>query len=362
MFHFEKIIIHRDVAATPLVRNIRQAFTGLPLEWVDRDPEPGAMGISLRQSKRILYLTAFRGEWVKPCPGTKEYICCGYQILNTSTNCPIDCSYCILQAYFNQPFLRLFANTDELFVRLEAYLSERKGSPVRLGTGEFTDSLALDPVTQFSSLVAEAVADYPNVVVELKTKSRAIENLMRLPRVDPFILSWSLNAGIVIQKEEKGAAGLTERLAAAEACQKKGYRLGFHFDPLIYFPGWEKAYQYTVEQLFRKISPRNIAWISLGCFRYLPALKPIIQARFPRSRFIHEEFIPARDGKRRYPQTLRVEMYRRMADWIRGYAKETMVYLCMESPVVWKKVFGFIPGEGHPTLAEMLDSRVEKSP
>jgi len=184
-----------------------------------------------------------------------------------------------------------------------------------------------------------------------------------LPRVDHFILSWSLNAEGVIQQEEHGAAGLAERLAAAEACQKKGYRLGFHFDPLIYLPGWEEAYQNTVDRLFQRIRPENIAWISLGCFRYLPALKPIIQERFPRSRFIHEEFIPAIDGKRRYPQTLRVEMYRRMVGWIRAYAKEAMVYLCMESPVVWKKVFGFIPGEGHPTLAEMLDGRVGmKSP
>ena len=363
MFHFEKIIIHREVAATPLARNIRRAFKDLPLEWVDRDPEPGATGISLRQSKRVLYLTAFRGQLVKPCPGTKEYICCGYQILNTATNCPIDCSYCILQAYFNQSFIRLFANTDEIFARLKAYGTEHKGSPVRLGTGEFTDSLALDPVTQFSSLLAEAVADYPNLVVELKTKSRAIENLLHLPRVDHFILSWSLNAEGVIQQEEHGAAGLAERLAAAEACQKKGYRLGFHFDPLIYLPGWEEAYQNTVDRLFQRIRPENIAWISLGCFRYLPALKPIIQERFPHSRFIHEEFIPAIDGKRRYPQTLRVEMYRRMVGWIQAYTKEAMVYLCMESPVVWKKVFGFIPGEGHPTLAEMLDGRVGmKSP
>jgi spore photoproduct lyase len=363
MFHFEKIIIHRDVAGTPLVRTIRQAFNGLPLEWVDRDPEPGTTAISMRQSKRILYLTAFRGQLVKPCPGTKEYICCGYQILNTATNCPIDCSYCILQAYFNQSFIRLFANTDEIFRRLKAYVTEQKGNPVRLGTGEFTDSLALDPVTRFSSLLAEAVADCPNLVVELKTKSQGIENLMRLPRVDPFILSWSLNAEVVIQKEEQGAAGLNERLAAAEACQKKGYRLGFHFDPLIYFSGWEEAYRNTVDRLFQRIRSESIAWISLGCFRYLPDLKPIIQERFPRSRFIHEEFIPAIDGKKRYPQTLRVEMYRRMVGWIRDYVPEAMVYLCMESPVVWKKVFGFIPGEGHPTLAEMLDGRVNiKSP
>jgi spore photoproduct lyase len=361
MLQFEKIIIHREVADTPLAENIRQAFKNLPVEWVDRDPEPGVQ-ISLKESKKVLYLTAFKGQLVKPCPGTREYLCCGYQILNTATNCPIDCSYCILQAYFNQSYLRIFANTDEIFARLRAFVQEQEGRPIRLGTGEFTDSLALDPFTRFSTLLAEEIAAFPHLAVELKTKSGAIENLLGLPRVDRLIISWSLNAEEVVRKEERGAAGLDERLEAAAACQRKGYRLGFHFDPLLFFPGWEKAYQDTVDRLFRKISPGRIAWISLGCFRYLPALKPIIEERFPRSRFIHQEFIPALDGKRRYPQARRVEMYRRLVGWIREHAPEALIYLCMENPLVWKKVFGFIPGEGYPTLTEMLDARIEKSP
>ena len=58
--------------------------------------------------KGTLRLLSFPGQLLKPCPGTREYLCCGYQILNIGTNCPLDCSYCILQAYFNQPCLRVF--------------------------------------------------------------------------------------------------------------------------------------------------------------------------------------------------------------------------------------------------------------
>ena len=63
--------------------------------------------------KDTLHLLSFKGEFLKPCPGTREYICCGYQILNVATNCPLDCSYCILQSYFNQPNLRVFVNLEE---------------------------------------------------------------------------------------------------------------------------------------------------------------------------------------------------------------------------------------------------------
>src|SRR5512136_3469961 len=63
--------------------------------------------------KETLRFVSFPGQLLKPCPGTREYLCCGYQILNIGTNCPLDCSYCILQAYFNQPSLRVFVNLEE---------------------------------------------------------------------------------------------------------------------------------------------------------------------------------------------------------------------------------------------------------
>jgi spore photoproduct lyase len=143
-------------------------------------------------------------------------------------------------------------------------------------------------------------------------------------------------------------------------CQEKGYRLGFHFDPLFFFQGWEEAYQQTVRLLFSKISAEKIAWISLGCFRFMPALKSIIQHRHPNAEYIYQEFIPALDNKMRYPQIKRVEIYQKLLGWLRESGKEIPVYLCMENPSVWKKVFGFIPGVGVPTLKEMLDQRVKE--
>jgi spore photoproduct lyase len=362
VYSFKKILIDQAVADLPLTRQVRRAFPVLPVEMVSGEPQPDPH-LSIAGSKKILYLTAFKGQLIKPCPGTREYLCCGYQILNTATNCPFDCSYCILQAYFNQPYIRIFANLEDIFAQLRAYAREQEGRIIRLGTGEFTDSLAFDPFTRFSVRLAEEIRSCPNLVLELKTKSGAIENLLGLARTDRLIISWSLNAERVIAREERGAAGLNERLAAAVACQEKGLRLGFHFDPIFYFSGWEKEYRDTVDRLFQRIAPERIAWISLGCFRYLPSLAPIIRERFPRAGYMHEEFIPALDGKKRYPQPLRVEIYSRLLEWIQKRGPGVLVYFCMENPAVWRKVFGFIPGAGRPSLAEMLDSRVGiKSP
>jgi spore photoproduct lyase len=357
MYSFQKILIDAAVADLPLTRRVRRSFPTLPVEMVSGEPQPDP-DLSIPASKKVLYLTAFKGQLIKPCPGTREYICCGYQILNTATNCPFDCTYCILQAYFNQPYIRLFANLDDIFSQLRQYVREREGQIIRLGTGEFTDSLAFDPFTRFSERLAEEIRACPNLVVELKTKSRSVENLLTLGGSDRLIISWSLNPEMIIAREERGAAGLEERLTAAAACQEKGFRLGFHFDPIFYFPGWEVRYRETVDLLFERIAPERIAWISLGCFRFVPPLAPIIRERFPRAAYIHEEFIPALDGKRRYPQVRRVEIYSRLLEWIKIRGAGVLVYLCMENPAVWKKVFGFVPGQGQPSLAEMLDERV----
>jgi spore photoproduct lyase len=354
-FPFKKIIIENQVRSSDLALKVLHYYPDLPVEWVDQEPPvTGPLG----DTRQTLFLTRFKGELIKPCPGTKDYICCGYQILHFGSNCPIQCSYCILQAYFNQPFIRLFANTEELLARLDAYVRQHEGEIIRLGTGEFTDSLALDSVTDFSTLLLERVSRYPNLVLELKTKTSMIKNLLGPAVPRNIILSWSLNPSGIVRREERGASPLSERLRAARTAQEKGYLVGFHFDPLFNFPGWEDDYRQTVQALFSQVDPERIAWISLGCFRFMPPLKAIIQERSPRSRYIYGEFIPALDRKMRYVQPVRVDMYRKMLRWIQEFGSAFPVYLCMENPSVWKKVFGFIPGTDSPSLSRILDDRI----
>jgi spore photoproduct lyase len=356
---FKRIFIEKAAENAPMTRRILDALPNLPVEWVDQESSLPQID-SLTESKKTLYLTRFKGELVKPCPGTRDYICCGYRILHIGSNCPVDCSYCILQAYFNQPFIRIFVNTEEIFLKLKKFIETHPEEIIRLGTGEYTDSLALDQLTGFSDLLLQELSSYPHVLVELKTKTSGIHNLIKSPPIKNIIVSWSLNALEIIRKEDRGSASLQERLEAAVVCQEKGYNLGFHFDPIFFFNGWEEAYEQTVRLLFSKIRPEKIVWISMGCFRYMPALKSIIQQRNPKAGYIYQEFIPALDKKMRYPQSKRVEIYKKLLSWIKNYGKEVPVYLCMENQSVWEKVFGFIPGIEVPTLKEMLDQRVKE--
>ena len=61
-----------------------------------------------------------KGPFWRPCPGTRDYVCCGYQVLQVTLNCPLDCTYCILQGYVNLPALTVFVNVEDLMAELEA--------------------------------------------------------------------------------------------------------------------------------------------------------------------------------------------------------------------------------------------------
>lgn len=157
------------------------------------------------------------------------------------------------------------------------------------------------------------------------------------------VVSWSMNPQRVIEAEEHLTASFDERLTAARRCQEAGYRLGFHFDPMIEYPGWEEDYREMVERVFAAVDHHRIAWISLGVLRHTPVLKRIMRQRFSSTRLLAGEQVLCPDGKMRYFQPLRVSMYRKILRWIRSAAPTVFVYLCMESREVWEQVFGFAP-------------------
>jgi spore photoproduct lyase len=200
----------------------------------------------------------------------------------------------------------------------------------------------------------ERFAAQQHAVLELKTKTTAIEQLQGLKHNRKTIAAWSLNTPHIIRSEERGTTPLGARIKAAAKCQKWGYPLAFHFDPLIIYDGCEQAYAQVIESLFSRVSAENIVWISLGTLRFVPSVKTMIQKRFPDSKIVYAEFIKGSDGKMRYFKPLRIDLYRKIIACIRDYAPDVVVYLCMEDDEVWQKALGFTP-DGVGGLPHMLD-------
>ena len=335
---------------------------GLPFEILKDKLEPsvieGESSNTFTEGKKHLFLCKNRGQFFKPCPGTSVYRCCEYHILNVGMNCPMDCVYCILQAYLNKPWLSCYVNIKDMFQEMDMALDSDPKRLLRIGTGEFTDSLALDGITCLSTRLIDYVSEKKQVILELKTKSACIENLEGQPHAGRVVVSWSLNAPAIMKNEELRTATLELRLAAARTCAEWGYKLAFHFDPIIEHPGWREGYDATIDRLFSVVPRDAITWISMGTLRYLPQLKTIGTERFPGSRIFYQEFIEGLDGKSRYFRPHRTALYKHIYDRLKKRAsKNTCIYFCMESDEIWKEVMGFIPEE-RGGIPAMLDRTV----
>jgi spore photoproduct lyase len=359
------LFIENGVQREPLTAAILERLGDLPVQVIPERSSPpleaSSTPESLQHGKRVLFLTRNRGKFLKPCPATREYRCCDYQVLNIGMNCPMDCVYCILQAYLNNPWLSFFVNIDEMFAEIDRALKDNGKVFSRIGTGEFSDSMALDRLTGLSTSLIKFFSNKQNAVLELKSKAVVLDHLQDVDHCGRTVMAWSLNSPAVMAREELHTASLDQRLAAAAQCAAWGYKLAFHFDPLIYHPGWEEGYAETVRKLFAVVPAENIVWISLGALRFLPQLKAIATSRFPGSRFFHEEFIIGLDNKYRYFRTLRVSMYRRIVRQILDSAHAaTRVYLCMESDEIWQEVFGYRPAD-FGGLPAMLDAAAQRA-
>ena len=212
-------------------------------------------------------------------------------------------------------------------------------SRTRIGTGEFTDSLAFDDHTAYSSYLIPFFKERKNLILELKTKVGRIDNCLKQDPHDNVVISWSINTKRIAEKYEKGGASVQERIDAALRASERGYRIGFHFDPIVYYPGWEKEYKAIVEDMFSKeMIRKNTAWVSLGTLRYTPGLKQAAENRFEDNLIFYQgEFFLDTDGKLRYPRKLRIHMYNKMVEWIRSSDTKCWIYLCMEPSELWQK-------------------------
>ncbi|MGB4705011.1 MAG: spore photoproduct lyase family protein [Candidatus Saccharicenans sp.] len=335
----KKVWVDRKVESRPLTRQILDRLSGCQVEVVDSQEEVlRAIRLAsdpMGESKKNLYLTG-QLSFIRPCPCSPGCVSCRYWNIDLDLNCPFDCSYCVLQSYLNYQPLTVAINREGLERELEEFLQKKGKVPVRIGTGELADSLGLDSLTNNAIFLTELFRRKEGVWLELKSKSARIQPLLEVKPPSNVILSWSLNPQAVIDSEEKGTASLKERLEAAAAAVKHGYQVGFHFDPIIHYPGWKEEYSQVIASIFKIIPAEAIVWISLGSLRFPPRLKSLARFRFPESLIYEHEFIRTPEGKYRYPRPLRLYLYEEISRIFSDYGAADKLYLCMESAEVWQ--------------------------
>lgn len=347
----ENIYIEKDVKGLEWTDLFLKNFPDAKKEYIGDIKEVAGIiqdndHVSVYNSRRKnIVLVKNKETFVKICPCTKDCVRCGYWILNIGFGCPIDCSYCYLQMYSNAAGMVFPANIEEYLEHIDIF-DKKQTVKTRIGTGEFTDSLAFDNYTRYSSYLIPAFKDKKNLILELKTKVADIRNVIKEEPHENAVISWSINTPGIAREYEKGASSASERIEAAELAASKGFKVGFHFDPIVCYEGWEEDYKAIISKLASSEEvKRSTAWISLGTLRYTPGLKQIAEQRFSDNNiFYYGEFYEDIDGKLRYSADMRVSMYKKVIKWLEDTGISGWIYLCMEPVSVWKEV-GIEPGE-----------------
>ncbi|RME90929.1 MAG: DNA photolyase [Candidatus Hydrogenedentota bacterium] len=342
---FSKVVIENSAVGSLIAENVIQSLPEAEIEIIENAQEflKGVGKGHAHEKKDILLIYPHKGSFIHACPGSDGMLCCNYFIINTGVNCSYDCEYCYLQSYLNTSVITLFSNTDEMMNQILKKVNSKPKYHWRIGTGEYTDSLALEHLTGLGKFLITEFAKIPNATLELKTKSNNVDSLLNLNHNGHTVISWTMSPSFIAETVERKTASIDLRLEAAKAVQQAGYSVAIHFDPIIYYTEWEKDYKNLVDRIFTELNPKQIRWISLGTFRHSAGFKKILRDRFPDEFLTRAEMFPSDDGKMRYFAPLRAEMYRKMKSWIDKADASQFTYLCMETKQIWQEVYGKIP-------------------
>jgi spore photoproduct lyase len=83
-----RILVEEAARDYDMTRRILARLPGVPVEVIrDREALKGSerdRHLWLAEAKTTLLLAVQKGPFWRPCPGTRGYICCGYQVLQVT--------------------------------------------------------------------------------------------------------------------------------------------------------------------------------------------------------------------------------------------------------------------------------------
>jgi spore photoproduct lyase len=296
-----------------------------------------------------------QGNIVRDCPGTRHHICCGYKTIDLVEGCALSCSYCVMKGYLNAPDVRVVDDIPFVISQIEESIEKEQHHILRFGTGELSDSLALDRKLRLNQYLVEYFGARKKAILELKSKWADIDHLA--PHLNPYtVISFSVSPQKLVDQEEKRTSSILRRLKTARKAQDLGCFVGLHFDPVVIYDGFERDYYYLIDDIGRILDPKKIIWISLGLLRFPPRLYNIFIENARRN-LLTGEFIRGEDGKFRYIKNERIRIYRMLYTQLKNIDPTLFIYLCMERSDIWQEVTGSAVHQNEE-LMRKFDTRV----
>ena len=291
------------------------------------------------------------------CPVASEKTrCCNLQTLDIVNNCGFDCTYCSIQSFFDHNRVYFQNNLEEKLNNLKLDSTKK----YHIGTGQSSDSLMWGNRDGIFDLLKDFAQKNPNVLLELKTKSKNISWFLENDIPRNIIITWSLNTETIIKNEEHLTASLTERLQCARKIADRGIVTGFHFHPMVYYKGWDREYVDIFKKIQTMFTPGEVALLSLGTLTFIKPVIKKIRDRDLKSKILQMPMENA-GGKLSYPPNIKLELFRKAYNsFNKEWKNDVFFYLCMEDDSLWEPVFGTSFNNNEAFEEKMLTSYFNK--
>ena len=232
-------------------------------------------------------------------------------------NCIYDCRYCFLQGMYRSANYVVFVNFEDFLWEIEAKIRAHASDPGPAGpailplyfdSGYDCDSLALEPVTRFAATFVPFFARFPDVTLELRTKSTQIKSLLDLEDAVPNVVAaWSFTPEEVAEVTEHLTPSVDRRLRAMSRLAERGWRLGLRFDPLLYDRRYRERYRNLFKQVFSTLPAASLHSVSLGPFRLSEGAFKTVARLYPEEPLFAAPLVEA-GGEVTYPREIEAEM------------------------------------------------------
>jgi DNA repair photolyase len=290
-----------------------------------------------RRGKRTLVLGVHRSavrrssEEGNTCPNYWHFSPYGF--------CPYGCHYCYLAGtpgVWFSPTVKVYVNLPEILAEVDR-VARRLAEPTAFYLGKLQDGLALDRLTGYSRRLVPFFAQHATARMVLLTKSADVDNLLDLDHRGHTILSWSLNPPEVTQEFEANTPPVEARIEAMGRCAGAGYPVRAVIMPIIPVPDWQDAYERFIDRL---LSDVPLERITLGSICSYSQARRLMDAKLGTANTIscaldaHGE--TSSDGRLRYAEPLRIEMYEHLIRTIRRHCPNLEISLCLEDASVFE--------------------------
>lgn len=264
------IYIEEEIASHPRTLTILERFPDATKIMCERYGEifnRKSQNFRLQKKQPALILASKHKGLVLPTPKQYGIGAEHNYYFSHMLNCLYDCRYCFLQGMFQSAHYVLFVNYEDFIDDMQSLVEKHNKEPVHFFSGYDCDSLALEPVTHFTDDFLPFFENNKNALLELRTKSTQIRNLLKREPIENCVVAFSFTPDNIAKTLEHKAPAVDKRLQAIVDLQQAGWQVGLRFDPLIYTKEYANEYRELFNNVFSKVKEEHLHSVSLGSFR-----------------------------------------------------------------------------------------------